>query len=134
MHVDATMIDGRAAHEAAILGRYVVDRNVDHRSIELYVRARPASATGVDARIERFAFEHRWTLGALDAALALCRPKSPLRKKLILMTAILEACPEYCDEFLSKQTRGWPAFAVLGALIRAAVRALFGLLLLWTIR
>ena len=64
---------------------------------------------------------HPWSIGPLDAGLALSDPESPLRFRLCLMMAVLEASPAHCRSFLPAP---YPKVALLGLALRMAAAAL----------
>lgn len=71
---------------------------------------------------------HPWLLGPADAGLAWVDPYSPVRQRILLMLAILEASPHHHRRFLAAP---WPRIALLAIAIRsiaAAFRAVFGIL------
>ena len=60
-----------------------------------------------EGELVRFARQHRWALPLLDAAAGLLRPRTLLRRKLVLMLAILEATPAHVSVFTpGPTTRG----------------------------
>ena len=68
-----------------------------------------------------------WTIGPLDAGLALADPDSAVRFRLCLMLAVLEASPAHCRRFLPAP---WPRPALIGLGLRmmfAGVRSVLGL-------
>lgn len=116
--------------EAKAFGRYIVGREITERAAELYARAlADTGETGRDA-VAIFAAQHEWSVGPLDAALALVRPGAPLRRRLLLMAAILEAQTDYCDDFLPLERRPLYAARIAAAVLRNAVQAACGLVLL----
>ena len=68
-------------------------------------------------------------LGLIDAGLALSDPWSPVRQRLCLMLAILEASPDHAHRFLPARwgAGGWLALAARGTL--GVLRAACGLAL-----
>ena len=76
---------------------------------------------------------HVWALGPLDAISALRRPKSILRAKLLLMSAILEARPEFSEKFLPADHSGMERAALLYYAGRTVARAIAGFALLGVI-
>jgi hypothetical protein len=54
-----------------------------------------------DEKIQSFIRLHPKSLPYLDAASAILYPKRLLRNKILLMVAILETTPDYCDEFFT---------------------------------
>ncbi len=126
-----------AESEARTFGRYLLGRDVAEEAVALYVRAAPAldrSAEPRDEAIAAYARAHPWALGALDGALALTRPRALLRRKLLLMAAILETQPRYCDEFLPRRRPPLYVFGVAASLLRGAAQTLAGFVLLQRLR
>ena len=120
--------------EAAIFGRYLLSHEVDTESCETYARAaRELSYDAADAAT-CFALRRPWSIGALDAALALTHPGAPLRRKLLLMAAVLETRPEYCDAFLPRERPARDALPVAAAVVRAVLLASLGFILLPFVR
>jgi len=69
-----------------------------------------------------------WLIGFADAGLAWVDPYSPVRYRVLLMLAILEASPHHHRRFLAAP---WPKVALLayaGIAVRGALRAAFGIL------
>ena len=62
----------------------------------------PVASTpiGRDERTLEFVARHPRLLGIIDGGLALRRPRSVVRQRLLLMAAILEASPDHADRFL----------------------------------
>lgn len=86
--------------EAIVFGRYLVDRAPSEELIERYRRANEelfAGQGGEDAAVLEFARRHTWAVPMLDAAAGLRGGAPLLRKKLLVMTAILETTPEYVE-------------------------------------
>jgi hypothetical protein len=70
-----------------------------------------------------------WLIGLIDAGLALSEPHSPVRLRLYLMLAVLEASPTHAHRFLPRATGALtlPLLAVRGVI--AVLRAACGLAL-----
>ena len=115
-------------NEARTFGRYILERDVDPVTCERYERAARELGYGEDATT-RFAAKNSWSIAALDGVLALTQPDALLRKKLLLMAAILETRPAYCDAFLPRHRLLLDALSIGYALLRAAVQTALGLLL-----
>jgi len=118
------------APEAAAFGEYLLGREIDAESRQIYARAAAELHYDVTDAATRFALRRPWSIGALDAALALTQPAALLRRKLLLMAAVLEARPEYCDAFLPRERRKRDALIVAAVAVRAALLGLLGLVLL----
>ncbi len=126
------------AAEAKRFGRYLVGEVPPDEFVGRYVKAHearwedlliPSPALGAVTN-------HPWLLPWLDAACAIVQPDDPLRRKLLLMTAVLECSPRYAHRFLPKRKR-LPALllevAWLG--LHGAVRIAGGLVIYqWILR
>jgi len=120
--------------EARAFGRYVLGREINDRAVNLYVRASERLGYDGDDPAVRFSREHRWSIGALDGALALTKRDALLRKKLLLMSAVLETQPEYCDSFLPRDRSPLYAFSVLIGASFGVLSAGIGVLMLRFLR
>ena len=121
--------------EARVFSLYLVGRvprdALRNRYAEAVRILMPASGNARDEAIVAFARTHPWSVSLLDAACGLVRPRARLREKILVMAAVLEASPDFAEEFLPRsagRTALLARIAGLGCL--AAVRALGGLLLL----
>jgi len=98
--------DSWLQREAAVFGRYLIDRDPPSHLVRRYVEAcrvaLPPTEDG-DENVVRLAVLRPWLLPSLDAVTALVRPKSRLRQKLLLMASILEASPDFADLFLPER-------------------------------
>jgi hypothetical protein len=122
--------------ECRQFAEYLIHDTPDKTIVERYTQAHQALGLKIDApldqRIMDLAVRHKWTLGPLDAICGLRRPRATLRRKLLLLTAILETTTTYSDEFLpTVTTRGRILEElVLGGLRTAALLAV-GLPVYW---
>lgn len=82
-----------------------------------------------DRRLWALAREAPWLLGPIDAGLAWVDPYSPVRQRLTLMLAVLEASPHHLTAFAARELgpRVWLHLAWHG--VRGGLRAAAGLLL-----
>ena len=120
-------------HEARIFGRYLLQSEPDALSVALYALAmqkRPANGDAQDQKLLLLALRRPWTLGLTDGALALFKPKSALRQKLLTMTAVLETRPHYAERFLPQERSFLYLFAVFYFACRGALKALGGWIIL----
>jgi hypothetical protein len=86
--------------EAVIFARYLVRRDPSALLVDRYVRANEelfAHTEAIDHDIVAFARRHPWSIGMLDASAGIIGGSSLLRKKLLLMTALVETTPELVD-------------------------------------
>jgi hypothetical protein len=98
---------GQLEIEATVFARYLIGCNLPSHLVKRYIdacRMALPPAEGDDENIVRLAIEHPLLLPSLDAVTALRRPKSRLRQKLLLMSAILEASPDFTDRFLPERS------------------------------
>lgn len=123
--------------EAITFGKYLLSGEMpDEKTIALYEAAhehKKLNVTAAEQKLFSFAVKNRWALGAIDGALAFKNPEHVLRKKLLVMSAILESRPQYAELFLPKKRSafyilafGWIGFravckAVLGRVVIAFV-------------
>lgn len=118
--------------EARALGRYIVGRPIDEQCRLRYVRAVESGIAPLDERDERLlwrAIARPWQLGLLDAATAMRDPSGPLRRRFLLMFAILETSPEYYELFVPQGLTWRDAFSLAWTGARGVARGIAGLLL-----
>lgn len=88
-------------HEAVWFARYLIDAEPSDALIERYVRANTKvlhdAPTAGDEDILAFVHRHPWSVGWLDAGTAVMGDAPLLRKKLVVMMAILEATPDHIE-------------------------------------
>jgi len=121
--------------EARVFGRYLVGRVPPPAIVDRYRRANEtllsAPVAPADAALLDFVHRHPWSVSFLDAASGLLRPANTLRSKLLVMSAILEASPEFADDFLPESIH--PVGLVLRLAVSgtaAVLRAILGAALL----
>ena len=126
--------DGDRAVEARIFARYLVGRDPSPAHVERYVAASrthfPDPLPPDDAAVLAWVRRHPWSVGPLDAACGLARPGGALRNRVLLMAAVLEATPEFADDFLPHHVGPLAMVIRVGAAGAVAVaNALGGLVL-----
>lgn len=108
--------------EGALLARYLLGgAEPGPEAIERYTQACEKLFSGHcepgDLAVLRFARRRRWALPLLDAAAGVFEPHALLRKKLLLMLAILETMPAHLGHFMPRacpaRTR-WRLLAGIG--------------------
>ena len=127
--------DGDREVEARIFARYLVGRDPSPGHVERYVAASrthfPDPLAPDDAAVLAWARRHPWSVGPLDAACGLVRPGGALRNRVLLMAAVLEATPDFADDFLPHHVGPLALAARVGvAGVVAVANALGGWLLL----
>lgn len=113
-------------------GAYLLGFDPPEASVRLYVAAMNALDLAIpeqDRSLLSYVNRHAWSIGFVDSGLALRRPSSAIRTKLLTMSAILEATPELADVFLpSPRPILYAGYAALVA-FRAACKAAIGVVL-----
>ena len=128
------MTDPELRSEAQLFARYLVGSTIDEATVDRYVRGcRTLGRDRDDSPVVRFATRHPWSLAMLDAAVARV-PTEPLRAKLLLLFAIIEAQPAFAGRFLPTQRSRVYGAVVLFCGLRAVARLALGLLLRAAIR
>jgi hypothetical protein len=123
--------------EARAVGRYIIGRPIDEQCRLRYARAVVSGVVPLDERSERLlrrAIAHPWLLGLLDGAAAIEHPSGPLRRRFLLMFAILETSPEYSELFLPRNLTWRDAFSLAWTGARGVGRGIAGVLLLRLLR
>lgn len=119
--------------EAETLGRYLLGKYPDEKSIALYCEAMAVKPVTLNAREEklfRFLLRNPWSAGMIDSALAFSRNKSAVRRKILFMSAILETRPQYAELFLPQERSWWYNIYVFWVGCRAVMKMIAGKMLL----
>ena len=72
---------------------------------------------------------NNWSIGSIDSAIAIINPQSNIRKRILVMLAILETMPEYTEMFLPRKRHPLYHFYICLVGLRVACKLIFGLLL-----
>jgi hypothetical protein len=110
-----------------MLANYLVAGSYDTELGERYARACAAHGIADSADlVTRVALKMPMLLGLLDAGAALLGPGHPLRRKLVVMTALLECTPAGSAHFMpvGGGARAW--LRLVGYSLLAGVKAVFG--------
>jgi len=126
---------GTLEAEAQVFAHYLVGQVPPERLAARYAAACrtlfPERASARDEAVLAFARRNPWAVAGLDAACGLVWRNARLREKVLVMAAVLEASPEFADEFLPRTVGPVALFLQLaGVGIAAAAYAITGLLLL----
>jgi NADH dehydrogenase len=128
-----TESDVQLARDCKVISLYLIGREPTNDLIERYCAAMRLRvlASDLDDAEWRWARRYPRVLPYLDAAAALVRPRSSLRQRIYVMTAILETSPAHAGQFLprTRTITGLIAGLIWNA-TRAAVNAAIGLPLL----
>jgi hypothetical protein len=114
---------------------HIVGAHADEREKALYLRAMRTfelRLTDAEMALWESMLRSRRMMAWADAGLALLRPSSVLRQKILVMVAILETSPRFADYFLPRRCPLPRAFPVAAAAIRGAFRGVVGLILVKT--
>ncbi len=117
--------------EACVLGRYLIDREPRPEECARYAAGcRTLFADEDGTPLVAFCRRHPRALPFLDAAAGLVAPRASLRRRLVLMTAVLEASPAHVDRF-DETIASAPLFVLRGGALAllAAAKAAVGLAL-----
>jgi hypothetical protein len=124
--------------DAQRLARYLLDEDALPDEIERYIRAIDAGEASLTSACQRhlwkLAMRSKLWLGLVDAGLALTEPYSPIRHRLCLMLAVLEASPAHTRCFIARP-QGRVAFLELALRgLLATARSAVGILVVWSFR
>jgi len=128
--------DAELATECQVLARYLIGQEPPQELVDRYIAANriliKEEGSGPLESELRFVRRNPSTLPFIDAAAGLLKPESLLRKKLLVMTAILEATPIYAGFFLREPVH---PLVLSGQLlwqgIRSAVKITLGIPVFW---
>jgi len=115
--------------EAELFGKYLLGKPPDDFATGQYVQAMEKlniASRGKDEKLLRFALKYPGATGLVDAGTALFMRHSALRRKLVVMFAILESTPAYSDLFLPRKTSLIYPLYIFWSGCRAVLKALFG--------
>lgn len=131
-----TVNDSDLRAEARVFGRYLVGKLPSETLVERYRDANQAlPAVQGDDPLVAYARSHPWAIPMLDAATGLTAATSLLRKKLLVMTAIIETTPEHVEKTEPRALRLPMLTARLGlAGVKTAVEAALGLALMAVVK
>ncbi|MCC6545600.1 hypothetical protein IT570_00410 [Candidatus Sumerlaeota bacterium] len=105
------------ATECRQFSRYLIGRSPSPAIVARYTRACETFSGELLSRSDqsayRFARRHPWSLGFLDAGCGVMDGANPLRKRLLIASAILEATTDHADLFLPRTRSLVPALIVV---------------------
>lgn len=100
-------------HECLLFSNYLVGGAPSPLHASLYSHALAAHSVGESAPL-RLARRRPLLLGLLDAGCGLIRRDDPLRRRLLILSAILEASPDHAEKFLPAPSRPLPLLMLVG--------------------
>ena len=93
--------------EANIIAAYLLGGEKPLKEVlDLYLKAieiKKLQLSEKEKRVWHFMMRNNWSITYIDAALAFSSQPSNIRKRLLVMLAILETIPEYTHLFLSRK-------------------------------
>jgi hypothetical protein len=96
---------GVLADEARLMARYLLGVDLAPELVARYEQACTRLFSDAPDAALLFVRRHGWALPWLDAASGLCRPSSALRRRVLVMVAILETTPRHASFFLAEPRR-----------------------------
>ena len=129
-------MDHAATHEFSLFTRYLLGRSPPAALRDRYVSAcaKLGPALG-SSKALRLAVRTPFLLPLLDAGCGVLRAQDPLRRRLHLAAAILEAAPDFADDFLPRARPPVAVFLTIGwAGACGVLKALLGAVLLLFLR
>ncbi len=118
---------------ARLIARHLIGEEPTSDEVARWVHALEIAAAPLErARDQRFwmlATRSQLTLGLVDAGLALTDPHSPVRQRIGLMLAILEASPAHVTRFEARARSGVELVALAPRAALAVLRSAAGLAL-----
>jgi len=128
--------DADLSAECLVFTRYLIDQAPPKELVDRYIAASrvlvPEEESGKQGAELRFVRRHPLALPFLDAAAGILKRKSLLRRKLLLMTAILEATPAYAGFFLSEPSHPFVlACGLIWQGFRSAIKVVLGIPVFW---
>ena len=120
--------------EAKILSRYLIKRWPTQQAVSLYadaIKKLELSTTSQETKVWDFALKHSWCIGLIDAGLAISSPNNNLRKRILIMLAILETQIEYHPFFLPMQRHRMYVLIIPYLLVKATFKMFAGKVFVW---
>ncbi len=115
--------------EAALFSKYLIGHAPSQAHTTLYERGVSKLASSASSGTYFTVLRHPSLLPYLDAYDAFFRPASPLRQRLYLMFAILEASPDHTELFLPQKRSLWYLLMILAHGARGVYRLIVGTIL-----
>ncbi len=120
--------------DAYIIGNYLLNnKQIIKEPIQLYLQAieiKKLDLSEKEKKIWHFMMENQWSIGYIDAALAFSSQASTIRKRLLVMLAILETIPEYAHLFLSHKRPFTYHLYIVWVGLRAVLKTIVGSIIL----
>jgi hypothetical protein len=115
--------------EMSVYCKYLTGINADEQSLALFQRAIQHEETILndeEIKLLQFMIRNPFSVGMVDSALGLFRPKHRLRKRMIIAFAILETSPVYFDYFKPKVFSRLHLITLMGKGLQEGLQGLAG--------
>lgn len=119
--------------EANLIANYLIGMRPNDRVKARYedaIHTLNVELDGVDGRLWKIVTRFPFSFRIIDGGLAIVRPTSSIRRKVLIMLALLEASPEYCEYFLPRGFGPLYALNIVLTGARAALAAIIGYIVL----
>jgi hypothetical protein len=123
--------------QAAIFSQYIIGESADDSITFLFakdIQTKKVTLDKKDAAVLQMILRHPWTVGMVDAGLALLRPHSEVRRRIYVMFALLEASPKYWQYFLPVERSGWYIFRIALTGVGSILTSIGGIVLVKVLR
>ena len=118
--------------EAQVIATYLLGKKANGQVINLYQQAMQVlelNYINKDRKILQLLMKRRYLLPYLDAGLAILRPNSVVRQKILVMSAIIETQPQYASLFLNQKRSFFYLFTIAWVGTRSILKAILGIIL-----
>jgi hypothetical protein len=134
LSTDAIDTSDSLKQEGEQIARYLTGVLPPPDVLERYVEAHALLFRDAVSPTERasilFVRHHAWALPYMDAGLAVLRPHSRLRNKILLMFALLETTPDFIDLFFAESlSRTGALFRMIKTAAKAVLHVILGVAL-----
>lgn len=121
-------------NQARIITRHLIRKIPTQQATYLYrdaIDTLNLPATQNETVLWKFALRHPWSLGLIDAGLASSNRHNNIRKRILIMVAVLETQIEYYSYFLPKEYPRWRVIIVPFILLKTLFKSIAGKILIW---
>ena len=118
--------------EAQVIATYLLGKKANGQVINLYQQAMQVlelNYINKDRKILQLLMKRRYLLPYLDAGLAILRPNSVVRQKILVMSAIIETQYQYASLFLNQKLSCFYLFTIAWVGTRSILKAILGIIL-----
>lgn len=120
-------------HEAKLFAQYLGAKVDDETLLIKYADAiekLKLSLSEKEENILRYLLQMPFLLPFADGAWAFLNPKNGIRKRILVMSALIETEPQYVQYFLNQQDVSFPIFRFIFRGSVAVLRGIIGVLLM----